>query len=114
MSFQPPEIFNIADYFLDQRVREGGGDRIALRLDDRYLTYQEVQLLANRFGGVLRDLGVRPEERVLLLLEDGPEFVEIWKKEFNESLTPGEATIVAERLLEFAQLLVIDSREYRP
>ncbi|MCZ6506486.1 MAG: benzoate-CoA ligase family protein [Acidobacteria bacterium] len=75
MSFQPPEIFNIADYFLDQRVREGRGDRIALRLDDRHLTYREVQILANRFGGVLRDLGVRPEERVLLLLEDGPEFV---------------------------------------
>ncbi len=75
MSFQPPQIFNIADYFLDQRVREGRGDRIALRLDDRHLTYREVQILANRFGGVLRDMGVRPEERVLLLLEDGPEFV---------------------------------------
>ena len=29
----------------------------------------------NRFGSALRRLGVRPEERVLLLLLDGPEFV---------------------------------------
>ena len=29
----------------------------------------------NRCGSALRRLGVRPEERVLLLLHDGPEFV---------------------------------------
>ena len=42
------------------------------------------------------------------------EFVEIWHKEFGESLTPEEAMIIAERLLEFAQLLVGDSGEYKP
>src|SRR5437660_9234383 len=30
MSFQPPEQFNIADYFLDARVREGKGQRPAV------------------------------------------------------------------------------------
>lgn len=75
MSFQPPERFNIADYFLDQRVKEGRGDRIALRLDDRQLTYREVLDLASRFGRVLLRLGVQPEQRVLIALPDGPEFV---------------------------------------
>ena len=42
------------------------------------------------------------------------EFVEIWHQEFGESLTPEEAMIIAERLLEFAQIMVIDSRDYRP
>jgi acyl-coenzyme A synthetase/AMP-(fatty) acid ligase len=75
MSFRPPERFNIADYFLDQRVEEGRGNRIALRLDDRQMTYDEVLALANRFGQVLLRIGVRPEERVLIALPDGPEFV---------------------------------------
>lgn len=75
MSFRPPERFNIADYFLDQRVEEGRGDRIALRLDDRQMTYDEVLGLANRFGQVLLRIGVRPEERVLIALPDGPDFV---------------------------------------
>jgi benzoate-CoA ligase family protein len=75
MSFRPPERFNIADYFLDQRVAEGRGNRIALRLDDRQMTYDEVLALANRFGQVLLRIGVRPEERVLIALPDGPEFV---------------------------------------
>lgn len=70
-----PEFLNIADYFLDARVSEGRGDRIALRLDDRQLTYVEVQAMANRFGQVLRGLGVRQEERVLIALRDSPEFV---------------------------------------
>jgi len=75
MSYLPPERLNIARYFLDQRIDEGGGDRLAIRLEDRDLTYSEVQTLANRFGQVLRGLGVRQEERVLIALPDGPEFV---------------------------------------
>ncbi|MGB6364153.1 MAG: AMP-binding protein, partial [Thermoanaerobaculia bacterium] len=75
MSFRPPERFNIADYFLDQRVAEGRGDRIALRLDDRQMTYDEVLALANLFGQVLLRIGVRPQERVLIALPDGPDFV---------------------------------------
>ena len=75
MIYEPPEWLNIADYFLDSRVREGRGDRVALRLDCETLSYQDVQALANRFGTVLRRLGVRREERVVLALPDGPEYV---------------------------------------
>ena len=73
--FEPPEEFNIADYFLDARVREGRGDRIALRTDDGDWTYAEVQALANRWGNVLREAGVQPEQRVLLGTLDSPDHV---------------------------------------
>jgi benzoate-CoA ligase family protein len=75
MSFEPPEEFNIADWFLDARVAEGRGDRVALRTDERDWTYAEVAELAARYGGVLRDAGVEPEQRVILALDDGPRFV---------------------------------------
>ncbi|MGH8886832.1 MAG: benzoate-CoA ligase family protein [Egibacteraceae bacterium] len=70
----PSESLNIADVFLAARLREGRGDRVALRLADRDLTYAEVDRLANRFGNALRALGVRQEERVLLALPDGAEY----------------------------------------
>lgn len=73
--FAPPPRFNIADYFLGNRMREAKGDRPALLTDGGRLTYREVDELANRFGNLLREAGVQPEQRVLIALPDGPEFV---------------------------------------
>jgi benzoate-CoA ligase family protein len=70
-----PERLNIAHRFLDARVAEGRGDRVALRTPEGELTYREVQALAHRFANVLLRQGVRPEERVLISLPDGAEFV---------------------------------------
>ena len=75
MTTQPPERWNIADLFLDARVREGRGARAAIRSDAGTLTYAEVQAAANRFAHALAGAGVEPEHRVLIALPDGPEFV---------------------------------------
>jgi len=71
----PPLALNVADYFLDGRVQEGRGDKLALDCGERRLTYRDVQALANRFAHVLRRLGLDAEQRVLIALPDGPEFV---------------------------------------
>jgi len=70
-----PERLNIAERFLDARLAEGAGERVALRTDARDWSYREVHDLANRAANALRALGVRPEERVLVGLPDGPEYV---------------------------------------
>jgi benzoate-CoA ligase family protein len=75
MTFDPPERLNIADHFLDARVREGSGDRPALRTDAGVVTYAGVRTLANRFGNLLAAAGVEPEQRVMIALPDGPQFV---------------------------------------
>jgi len=75
MSFQPPEQFNIADHFLDARVREGKGARPAVLTDARTLTYREIQALSNQFGHILTEAGVEPEQRVMIALPDGAAFV---------------------------------------
>src|SRR3989475_8845719 len=72
MAFEPPEQFNIADYFLDARVREGKGDRPAVLTDAATFTYREIAALANQFGHALREAGVQPEQRVMIALPDGP------------------------------------------
>ena len=74
MPFDPPNPFNIADYFLDDRVREGLGDRPALRTGDGIVTYGMLRARANRFANALEALGVRPEQRVLIALPDVPDF----------------------------------------
>jgi benzoate-CoA ligase family protein len=72
---KPPEQLNIADHFLDARVRESRGDRTAVITDEARLTYHDVQALANRFANILRAAGVQPEQRVILALPDGPAYV---------------------------------------
>ena len=75
MTYEPPERLNLADHLLDARVREGRGGRRALVTDQGSLTYADVQALANRFGHRIREAGAEPEQRVLIALPDGPEFV---------------------------------------
>jgi len=70
-----PAMFNAAADFVDRNVAEGRGSRIAIECGDTRITYAEVQQHVNRVGNALRGIGVRPEDRVLLLLLDGPEFV---------------------------------------
>lgn len=73
-----PERFNMAHYFLDHNVEKGRGDRVCLRFRDERFTYRDVQSRANRFASALLDLGLRIEDRVLLVLPDCPEFVFAW------------------------------------
>lgn len=75
MTFTPPNPFNVYEYFLGDRIREGLGDRRALLWDDGIRTYAEVDDRAGRFARVLLDEGVRPEERVIVALPDAPAWV---------------------------------------
>ena len=69
-----PDQFNAATYFIDRHINEGRGEKIAIESQSARLTYRQLWQNVNRFGNGLRKLGVRLEERVFLLLLDGPEF----------------------------------------
>jgi benzoate-CoA ligase family protein len=70
-----PERLNIADRFLDARIREGRGERVALRTDAGPLRYRDVQSLAEGWARLLAGAGVTCEQRVIIALADGPDYV---------------------------------------
>jgi len=70
-----PDIFNIADYFLDQRIAEGRGRHTAVIDDHGRHSYEEVQALSEQVAAALWQAGIRPEDRCLLGLWDSVEFV---------------------------------------
>ena len=72
--FPLPEEFNAASYFVDRHIAEGRGDKVAIECGDRLVTYRQLFESVNQVGNALKKLGVRPEERVFLLLLDTPEF----------------------------------------
>lgn len=69
-----PRSYNAAVDLLDRHLAEGRGDRIAYRDDRGAYSYAELKRRADTYGNVLLGLGVRPEQRVLLLMLDTVDF----------------------------------------
>jgi benzoate-CoA ligase len=68
----------MADYFLYHNLEEGRENKNCLYFNDRAFTYGEAARMSNATGNALRMLGVRVEDRVLIVLPDCPEFVWTW------------------------------------
>ncbi|MFO0755822.1 MAG: benzoate-CoA ligase family protein [Byssovorax sp.] len=69
-----PDDFNLADYFLFDRLREGLGDKAAILFGDLRQTYAEVAERVRALRGFFAGSGLRREERVLIVLHDTPAF----------------------------------------
>ena len=70
-----PRVFNAATHFIDRHIGLGRGSRIAIECGDARISYEQLREHVDRCASALRTrLDVRCEERVMLLLHDGPEF----------------------------------------
>ena len=69
-----PEWYN-ASLIVDRNLEAGREDKVAIFYSDGEVSYGELARRINRFGRALREeLGVRQEDRVLLVLDDTPSF----------------------------------------
>src|SRR5947208_7336479 len=78
MTIEFPEHFNMAEYFLYHNLEEGRENKICLYFKDQTYTYGEAARMSNRVANALRSLGVKMEDRVLIVLPDCPEFAWTW------------------------------------
>jgi benzoate-CoA ligase family protein len=69
-----PERFNLAQYYLFDRLAEGLGAKVALRYGARAWDYASVAERTRAFVAALADADVRRGERVLIVLPDAPPF----------------------------------------
>jgi benzoate-CoA ligase family protein len=69
-----PDEFNLADYLLLDRIREGRGGRVALRFGERTWTYDDVAHRSLSLARWLGAAGVPREQRVYIVLPDTPPF----------------------------------------
>jgi 2-aminobenzoate-CoA ligase len=61
-----PDPLNSTEELLDKQVAAGMGDRPAILIADKALTYKQVLGASNKIGNALRKLGVEETDRVLL------------------------------------------------
>jgi benzoate-CoA ligase family protein len=75
MRLDLPDRYNVAADLLGRNLKAGRGGKVAIHHAGGEVTYAELQGLAWGAAAVLRDLGVRREERVLIAAYDGPGWV---------------------------------------
>jgi len=132
-SSELPEQFNVSTAFLDRNLDQGRGDRVAIYAGDERITYRTLLGQVNRAGNALRALGVRPEERVFLLMLDSPDLAYLFWGAIrigavpvptNTALKPHDyaymlrdsragVLVVSEELLSAVEPLVSDLPELR-
>ncbi len=102
------ESFNASSYLIDRRLAAGDGDRTAVTGVAGELTYAQLHDRVARVASGLRELGLQPEQRVLMLMADSPDFIVI----FLAAMRIGAVPVPVSTMLHadgVAELLV-DSR----
>jgi len=98
-----PENFNIADYFLYDRLKEGLGSKKAVLFGDRSYSYDEVASHSRALANRLSEIGVAREQRIYIVLKDSPAFA--WS--FFGSLTHGAVVAMGNPVSKPEDLLYV-------
>jgi benzoate-CoA ligase family protein len=76
INFAP--IFNVAVPFIDRHLDEGRAGKVAIITETEKVTYGQLADRVNRAGNLLLSLGVKPSDRLLMVVKDCPEFMYIF------------------------------------
>jgi benzoate-CoA ligase family protein len=72
------QLFNACEYLLDRRLAAGDGQRTALTGPAGELSYAGLHERVCRVAAGLRSIGVQPEQRILMVMADSPDFVVVY------------------------------------
>jgi len=103
-----PERLNVASALVDVHVAEGRGAKAAIVCGEDTVTYDGLYEGVNRLGNALKNLGVRMEERVAILMPDAPD----WAYAFFGTIKIGAVAVPLNTILQPKdyQYLLNDSR----
>ena len=73
-----PDDFNMADYFVFSNITAGRGQKRAILFEGSAISYEAVANAVLRVANRLVSDGLLPEQRVLLCMQDRPEFAYAW------------------------------------
>jgi benzoate-CoA ligase family protein len=72
------QLFNACEYLLDRRLAAGDAPRTALTGGAGDLSYAGLHDQVCRTAAGMRSLGLQPEQRILMLMADSPQFVVVY------------------------------------
>lgn len=75
-----PENFNMATNLIEDNIKRGKKDDVAFYWENSAgetlkFTYEDLRILSNKFGNVLKELGIKKGDRILFRTPNIPEFM---------------------------------------
>ena len=84
-----PGRFNVAVPFIDRHVGEGRGARLAIRtVHGEDVTYAQLAERVNRAGNALLALGLKPGDRLMMVVKDCPAFFYLFWGAIKAGIVP--------------------------
>src|SRR5260370_13570688 len=83
-----PDRFNVAAPFIDRHIGEGRGARAAIRTAHETVTYAELAERVNRTGNALLAAGLKPGDRLLMVVKDCPAFFYLFWGAIKAGIVP--------------------------
>jgi len=68
------EYFNITEFLINRHIREGRKENIAIKYQDKSISYGQLSTYINQTANYLSSIGVSMGDRVCMLIEDTPAF----------------------------------------
>ena len=83
-----PAQFNVAVPFIDRHIGEGRGAKAAIRTAHETVTYAQLAERVNRAGNALLGLGLKPGDRLLMVVKDCPAFFYLFWGAIKAGIVP--------------------------
>ena len=113
-----PDRFNVAVPFIDRHLGEGRGAKVAIRTASETVTYAELAERVNRAGNALLAAGLKPGDRLLMVVKDCPAFFYLFWGAIKAGIVPAPLNTLL-RAADYAYMfedsgcrLVVYSSEY--
>src|SRR5690606_8795366 len=81
--------FNVAVPFIDRHIEEGRGGKAAIRMENEGdWSYAQLAAEVARAGNLLLSLGLRPRDRLLMVVRDCPGFIALFFGAIKAGIVP--------------------------
>ncbi len=82
-------VFNVSEIFIDRHIKEGRKDKVAIITTDGIeVTYGELFENVNKSGNLLKRLGLKKGDRILMMVKDSPEFFYLFWGAIKAGIVP--------------------------
>jgi acyl-coenzyme A synthetase/AMP-(fatty) acid ligase len=85
---QLPARFNVAVPFIDRHLGEGRGAKAAIRTSQETVTFADLAERVNRAGNALLARGLKPGDRLLMVVKDCPAFFYLFWGAIKAGIVP--------------------------